>query len=193
MILTAGMAHPRMLIRQAVVALLIAANTAAAARVVATRVDDNRPGQLPSISVYTLRDEVDEDRSNETSPPELTRLLQLEITGWVEHTDQVHADDAMDNLAEQIEAAMDEAGPFLSGTAVDAMLANTTMQVVEFGSDPLVGVVVLTYLVTYRTTPTPPATPDDFLVADVTTEVPNGIDDDTVPAEDEFNVQEPTP
>lgn len=100
------MAHPRELVRDTVVALLIAANTAAGARVQSTRIDPIKASDLPMISVYT-RDEDVADDSSKTAPRELTRMLQLEIAAWVRHSDAVPVERAMDNIAAQIEAAMD--------------------------------------------------------------------------------------
>lgn len=183
------MAHPRKLIRQAVVAALVAANTAAGERVSATRVEPHKKSQLPAISVYTLREPVNTDASVNTAPRELEREVKVEITGWVAHTDEYPVDDAMDDLAEQIEATMDT-DPYLDGAAGDSILENTEMQVVEDDgrSDPIVGVVTLTYSVTYRTSPVA-AVLDNFLRVDAIYQVVGG-DEYTDPAEDQFTVQE---
>jgi hypothetical protein len=99
-------AHPRELIRKAVVAILVAANTAAASRVRATRIEPNKKSQLPALAVYTMSEEVNKD--NELfEPRELERMLKLEIVGWVAHADSNPADEQMDALAAQVEAAMD--------------------------------------------------------------------------------------
>ena len=142
------MAHPRKLIGQAVVALLIAAGTAAGSRVLATRVTPHKKTGLPAISVYALNDPADEENSSEM---EVGHELALEITGWVAHTDAVPVDDAMNNLAEQIEIAM-RADPYLGGNASDVVYGGTAMEVVEDNgsSDPLVGIVVLTYTVKFH-------------------------------------------
>ncbi len=183
------MAHQRKLIRQAVVALLASASTAAGARVQGTRVEPHKKSQLPAISVYTLREEIDEDASAGTAPRELLRVCKVEITGWVAHSDLVPVDDAMDNLAEQIETAMD-VDPYLGTAAADSVLESTEMQVVEDDgrSDPLVGIVTLTYAVTYRTSPAAPAALDDFERVKATHDLVGGVVD-TVPAIDEFTVE----
>lgn len=143
-----AMAHPRESITQAVVALLIAANTAAGSRVVSTRIEPHKPSGLPAISVYALNDQTDDAISSEM---EVGHRLNLEITGWVKHSDSVPVDEAMNNLAEQIEVAM-RADPYLGGTASDSIFEGSAMQVVEDDgrSDPVIGVVVLTYSVTYH-------------------------------------------
>jgi hypothetical protein len=184
------MAHQRKLIRHAVVTLLTNA-TSAGARVQGTRVEPHKKSQLPAISVYTLNEETDEE-SAMTAPIELCRHLKLEITGWVAHSDAVPVDDAMDDLAEQIEAAM-AADYYLDSTIVDQTLEATEMQVVEDDgrSDPLVGIVTLTYAITYRTYPLEAgSTPaDDFATVDAKQQLVGGVPT-TVPAEDTFTVQE---
>lgn len=187
MILHGGMAHPRKVIRHAVRDLLVGV-TAAGARVTATRVEPHRKGELPAISVYTLREPV-EEASVTTAPRELTRDVKVEITGWVAHSDAVPVDDAMDDLAEQIEAAMD-ADRFVGDLAAESVLEGTEMQVLdEGGADPLVGVIKLTYSVTYRTSPADPADPDDLISVGTTHELVGGVAD-TVPAENLTTVQE---
>ena len=146
MILTIAMAHPRETIVDAVVALLIAAATAAGARVLATRFDSHKKGELPAVSVYGLNDPVDEESSSEM---EVAHDLNLEITGWVAHTDAIPVDDAMNDLAQEIEVAM-RAAPYLSGNASDVVHQGTLMEVVQAPNDPVVGVVVLTYSVKYH-------------------------------------------
>ncbi len=180
------MAHPRKEIRHAVVALLVAANTAAAARVTATRVDPIANTQLPAISVYTLSDLVQEDAS---SSKEDNHELELEVAGFVAHTEALPVDDAMDDLAEQIENAM-KADPAIGGKAADCRLVGTTLEVREENgrSDPLVGVVTLTYAVTYLTDLTETEGElDDVLRAKATHKV--GADG-TAPVVDQFNVQQ---
>lgn len=172
-------------------ALLANAGTAAGARVTGTRVDPHKRSQLPAISVYTLSEETDEDSATRV-PLELTRHLKLEIAGWVAHSDEVPSADAMDDLAEQIEVAM-AADYYIGGTVADQMLEATVMQVVEDDgrSDPLIGIVVLTYAITYRTSPLEAGgTPtDDFVTADAKQRLVGGVPT-TVPAEDTFIVQE---
>jgi hypothetical protein len=190
-ILTALMAHPRKLIRQAVVTLLAGANTAAEDRVKGTRIEPHRKTRLPSIGVYTLTDQVDPDVSSDM---EDGHVVDVEVTAWVSHTDAVPVDDAMDDIAEQIEAAM-LVDRYLAGKAggAGARLTGTTMQVVEDDgrSDPIIGIVTLTYAVEYKAdlVAAPPA--DDFLTVHATTQIVGGIEDDTVPAEDTATVQEP--
>lgn len=177
------MAHPRKLIRHAVVAVLTNA-TAAGARVQGTRIEPHKRSQLPAISVYTLREPI--AASNGAAPAEITRDLKLEVVGWVAHSDALSVDDAMDDLAEQIEAAM-EVDPYFGMLAGDSALEDTTMQVLEDDgrSDPMIGIVTLTYSVTYRTSPAAPANLDEFLSVEATHDLVGGAAD-TVPAIDDF-------
>lgn len=162
------MAHQRELIREAVIRILSNA-TAAGTRVTSTRVDAHKKNELPALSVYTLSEEV-EPASDTSSPRELTRKLNLEIAGWVAHSAALPVEIAMDDLAREIENAMD-ADVYLSDLAGDSMLTATEMTIVEEKIDPLVGIVTLTYSVTYRTfVGATPAT-DDFNTAGTTTQI----------------------
>lgn len=276
MILTFGMAHQRKLIRKSVVALLVSGGTAAGARVKSTRVEPHKKSQLPAIAVYTLKEPVD-PASKDTAPRELTRDLKLEVVGWVGVTDPDTVDDAMDDLAEQIEAAMEAnrwlvaakaitavdpatdqitipghglatgAAPVflistgglvpagatlgrqyhaivvddntinlatsetnaLAGTAVDltdagsgvlellvataaeSILEDTEMEVVAIDgrSDPLVGIVTLTYSITYRTSPAFDQNLADFVTVYAEHRIVGAAADNE--AQDLFTVEEP--
>ena len=178
------MAHQRTLIRGAVVAQLLGA-TAAGARVYPTRILPLRRPELPVISVYTLEEAVTA-ASLATAPRELSRELPVMIEGWVAPGDNV--DDAMDALALEIETAM-HADPYLADTAAESILDSTVMEVVEDG-DRMMGLVVLTYAVTYRTSaPEATADMDDFLRMRSTQDLGGDVHED-IDAEDEFVVQE---
>lgn len=152
------MAHPRKLIRHAVRDLLASAATVAGEKVYPTRVVPARGRELPLISVYTLEDDVDPD-SVSTAPRELTRELPVVIEAWVQPGD--NPDDAMDDIAEEIEKAM-HADPFLGGKVADSVLSSTQMEVIDDGAR-LLGLVVLTYTATYRTlAPEAPTDLEDF-------------------------------
>jgi hypothetical protein len=181
-------AHPRMLIRHAIVALLLNA-TAAAARVYTSRVDPLRKGSLPAISVYILSEEIKQDVSSAAAPREIERVANVELAGFVGGGDEQAVTDAMDDLSKQIEDVMD-ADPYLGGEAADSILDKINLEIrAEDGhSDPLVGVAVLTYSVTYRTSPATPAELDDFVTVSQSTEI-GGVPD-TIPTSDQFTVQE---
>lgn len=192
-----AMAHQRMLIRKAVVAMLIAANTDAGSRVKPTRVEPHKKSQLPAIAVYTLSEDIDDELSRDSAPRELTRSLKLEIAAWVADSEAVTVDDAMDNIAAEIEAAMDAdwyltdpTQPSNGSTAANSILIGTEMQVVEDDgrSDPLVGIVTLTFDVTYRTDSATNGAVADFSAAHATYLQPGG-QPDTVPVQDQFTVE----
>lgn len=191
MILTIPMAHPRKAFRQAVVAQLVAANTAAGTRVTVDQVDPHKKGALPAISLFVLSESV-ADEAEKTYPRELERHAAVEIVGWVSGKTETEVADAMDDIAEQIEAAMD-GDRYINSKAGDSILVGTEMEIREGGSsDPLIGLIALTYLVTYRTSQGATAT-DDFLTVKATHELVGGVANDTVPAQDTFTVQEISP
>jgi hypothetical protein len=176
--------HQRKIIRHAVAKLLIG-KTAAAERVYRTRVEPLKK-QLPAVSVYTLSEPV-EVESLDVEPRELKRELKLDITAWVAHSEANPADDQMDDIAEQIEAVMD-ANRFIDFQAADSVLENTEITVLDDG-DPMVGVITMTYSVSYRTEPTVENL-DDFNRVATTTLVVGGAPDHQ-PVHDSFVVQEP--
>lgn len=178
------MAHQRELIRYAAIAALTGA-TAAGARVYNTRVDPHRKGALPALSVYTLGEESADTGS---APRELARATRMEVAGWVAGVDSGEVADAMDALAVEIEAAMD-ADPYLGGAASDSVLEGTTIEIREDDgrSSPLIGIITLTYSVSYYTSPTAREL-DDFLRAGVVHKF-NDISEDDAPR-DSFYVSE---
>jgi hypothetical protein len=182
-------AHQRKLIRDAAKAALVS-TTAAGTRVVATRMDaPYRRHELPAISLYTIDETVDREASN-SAPRELVRELRLEIAGWVTPGDG--ADDRMDALALEIEAAMD-ADRWLGGKCSDSILEGTACH--QRGeADKAVGLVTLTYSITYRTpayvqsvnTQNSPGIVGEFREADTTTQIGGA---DTAPVEDLIQVR----
>lgn len=189
------MAHPRKLIRAAVVAALIR-KTAAADRVFATRIVPYRANmELPVIAVYTLEDKVDAD-SIERSPRELKRHATLTIEAWVKPGDNV--DDAMDDFEEQIQRVM-HADPFFKNSdgdciASDSIQVSSDMEVIERG-EKLLGILMLEYDFTYwQLAPEAPEGLDDFV--DVQADFPLQLDDGNPQdpgdqAQDVFIVKDP--
>ncbi len=174
------------------IARLIAAATSAGSRVYDTRVDPLPQSVLPAICVYTLREEIDQDETEGTAPRELVRVARMEVAGFVGGADAAVLAAAVDDLAEQIEAAVN-ADPYLGGTASDSILDDTEIEIraEEGRSDPLVGIVTLTFLVTYHSTVAVAADSlDDFMTVGQDTKVVGGIPGDTKPASDLFTVQE---
>lgn len=169
--------HPRTAIRQAVVALLQGPHaedlptpsyaTAAEGRVYPSRIDPFKRNELPAIAVYTISEKVSED-SIDTAPRELRRETELVIEGWVMPDDDTPVDDAMDDLALEIEAAL-HADPYFNDndedepetTASDSILRSTELQVVIEGERQM-GRVTLKYAVTYLTLAPVAPELDDF-------------------------------
>ena len=186
MILTTLMAHQRKLIRQWLATQLAAAGTNAGARVTSTRIEPNKGTQLPAISVYTLGDETDLGNSEQTAPRELKRSINLEIAMFVGGRDSLPADDQVDDLCEQVEAFMD-ANRWLGGHASNSILTGTVVEIaaVDGRSDPIVGIAVLSYSITYRTSPAAASNLDNLNTVDAK-QTPVGGVADTVPVEDKF-------
>lgn len=182
------MAHPRKLIRKAVVALLVNANTAAAARVFPTRVPPIRKTELPAIAVYTEDEETDQD-SMTTAPRELKRDVVVAVELYVVHSDSYTVDDATDDLAEQVENAMN-GNRYLSGTAGECVLVSTETGIADGSADPIVGIAKLSYRATYRSDTAAGIANDDFLRADAKYQVVGGVSDTPVD-EDTFSVRSP--
>jgi hypothetical protein len=139
--------HQRKLIREAVRAQLAAAGTSAEARVFKARVLPlDQDLELPALTVYGKDEDVDPD-SKSTAPRELARTLKLAIEGSIAVTEDL--DDRLDDLAAEIEAAVDK-DPTFGRTASDAILSGTLIGMDTSGDQPI-GVVILTYSVTYYT------------------------------------------
>jgi hypothetical protein len=168
--------HPRQAVIDSVIARLTGA-TVAGSRVEDTRVEPYVPGELPAISVYALREPVRPESAG-MAPRELTRDVKVEIVGQVAHTAALPVGKAMNAIALEIETAMD-ADQYLGGAAGDSILEDTEMEIRDEG-DPLVGVVVLTYSVTYRTSPAAPGDLDDFRRVGATTQIVGADEDNTV-------------
>jgi hypothetical protein len=154
-------------------------------------VEPHRGVKLPAISVYTLSESVDPSVS---STREIVRQVRLEVVGWVTHSETLAVDDAMDDLAEQIETAMEIDPHFaVNGEASVEMsrLADTSMQILEEDgrSSPLVGIVTLTYEMTYRTERAAPTGLDDLLTVGSTNQIVGGVAS-TAPVTDVITVQE---
>lgn len=156
------MAHPRKLIRQAVVAQLIAASTAAGSRVEATREIPRRRATEPAIGVYTPTETNESD--SRSAPRELKRSTEVIIEAIVVGTSGV--DDALDDLAEEIENALDADDTF-GGAANESSYVSTDLETIEDGART-VGLVRLTYNAVYhRFAPEAVDAPDAFETADV--------------------------
>lgn len=119
--------------------------TAAGTQVVTTRRLPWRLSMLPGIAIYTLDEAVD-PVSAKTAPRELKRHPTLTIEAVLK-TDVENIDDALDDIARQIEIAI-AADDTLGGTASDCWLSKTEF---EFGTqgEEEIAVARLTFYVTY--------------------------------------------
>jgi hypothetical protein len=185
------MPHQRKVIRDAVVALLKAANTVAGSRVYPNRFTALTNVKLPALLVYTLSEDVDPG-SADTSPRELTRALELQIHAVVGVEEA--PDDALDALALQVETAM-HADRFLGGAiGGKGLLLTSTEIVADIEGDRYTATAALFYALEYQTLAPEPLTDaqlDDFETAHVTHKVAGAAMPDADDAEDEFTVEEP--
>lgn len=134
------MAHPREPIVDAVIAALVAANTAAGARVYNTRVEPQKKTALPAVSVYALDDPANADASSEM---EEAHEIDLKIICWA-------LPDEINGLADQVEDAM-RADPYFGGLVSDSALTGTAIDPeADNRSDPPVAIAVLSYSVAYH-------------------------------------------
>lgn len=158
--------HQRRAIRDAVVAALATADTAAETRVFPTRMVPWQRIGLPAIAVYTTSETSDDQQS---APRELKRTLQLRVDAVLEQSDDV--DDAIDALALEIERAM-HADPSFGDKCSDSTLVSTEIEIGEAGNRP-VGALGLVYRATYYTDAPAAAdvTLDDLSTVDVKTSI----------------------
>ena len=182
--------HQRNVIRNAITAVLLAAKTDADDRVFPTQKLMYALRNLPAISVYSS---TEKSTLDDTAPRELTRIALFTIESIVKSGEGVdegfNVDDEMDNMAEQIERAMDT-DPYLGGQAFQSHLVETDAISQEDG-DRQLGILTMTYQVSYRTFAfVPPENTDEFKTADTTYNLGNEQD----PADqtsDEITVQSP--
>lgn len=153
--------HERQAIREAVVAQLLG-ETAAEDRVYKSRLTPVRAGALPAISVYTDDETIDPESAN-SAPRELLRTVTVAIEAVAK--DRENVDDALDDLALEIETAMD-ADVNLGGTAFDCVLSRIEVGLKAEGDKPH-GCIRLEYSVTYHSDLRVSAPPDEFDTADV--------------------------
>lgn len=134
------MAHPRETIVDAVIAALVAANTAAGSRVYDTRTEAQKKTGVPSVSVYALDDPASADASSEM---EEAHALELKIVCWADPSE-------VNGLANQVEVAM-RADPYFGGVLSDSTLRESAIDPeADTRSDPAVAIAVLTYSASYH-------------------------------------------
>lgn len=137
------MAHQRKLIRAKVVEILTTNVPIVSGRVYKTRISNLwESAEVPSLAVYTRQEE---SLASSKRPLSLLRTMQLSIGLTVQAVDDV--DDAIDDLAGEIEAAM-AVDVTLGRTCEECSLVSTELAVNESGSKPMGGA-VLTFEVVY--------------------------------------------
>ncbi len=141
------MAHERQEIRDAVVAQLMG-ETAAETRVLSSRRAPVQMEQLPAIGVYTIVETID-PASKKSTPRELKRIVTVAIQAWVMALSVSALADALDDIALEIETAMDSSVS-LDGYAFDSVGPETEIGIELDGAKPI-GCVTLTYEATYHT------------------------------------------
>lgn len=175
--------HQRQLIRDQIVALLKAANTAAGTRVYESRRAPLRDWELPALNVLTGEESVDSESRN-TAPRELMRQMTLTIEGYVSAPDSGKVDQTMDDLLAQVEIVM-HADRFFGGLCMDSLLTGVETGISETG-ERRIAAVLITYDVTYRTFAPDRAdqTLNDFVTADTKTQITGQI----TPVEDNITL-----
>lgn len=163
------MAHPRQEIRHAVAAQLVN-KTAAGDRVFKTRVLPYRR-EFPALAVYTPTENVKTD--TDSAPRELERSPELVVEGAAQVTSAENADDVLDALAWEIEQAL-HADPTFGGTAADSRLVSSELDVFPEG-EQMVGIVKLTYAVTYYAYAAGAPTLDDLKTVDIRQNLGNAV------------------
>jgi len=180
--------HPRTTIRNAVVGLLNTRLAASGVQAHGSRFRAWNADELPAVAVYALSET---SQIHDEAPRSYLRSLELGVEVIPEHKPG-SADalaDAMDDLAEQVEAAV-MADPELGGLVNDVRLVGTDM-VFEPKGEHLVAAARLRFTVEYVTA-APVADPegmDDFKTAHIEWTPKPGAED-TEPAVD--NVTLPT-
>jgi hypothetical protein len=136
------MSHKRTEIRQACVASLMAAATAAGSNVFSNRAISLFGVPLPAINVLTTDESSDPESVADT--PSL-RTLQLAIDIFARVSESL--DDELDAIALEVEGVMANVDA-LGENAIDCRLNSTAMDLTQIGEDPA-GVTRLVYSVTY--------------------------------------------
>lgn len=147
------MAHQRKQVRDAIVARLIAAATAAGSNVFANRAKPLFVTELPAILVYTKNETV--EIANE-SPREYRRGLVVSLELVATGANEASVDDALDDLAEEVEAAIFEEETF-GGLVTDTILGETEMELLQEGEKPIGAAKIALTMPYYQQLPGEPA------------------------------------
>ena len=138
------MAHKRKSIRASIVTELINAATAAGSNVFNSRSIPLFDDQMPSICVYTLSEQIVEPLSN----VRILRDLFVRVEGAIEKNNTENFADTLDDLAEEIEAALNS---FTPGCANSEMELQRTDIEYKNDGERTKAAISLTYNVKYAT------------------------------------------
>lgn len=168
--------HPRQIIREAVVALLLS-KTAAGTRVWPSRMRHVSSRDLPAIGVYTTEEA---SPLSDASPRKYERTVTVVVDCIVAGDSGL--DDALDALVLQVEDLL-MADPTWGGKADDSALMRTTIGLVSNGRTED-GCATLEFEADYETSPgqVDPSSLDDFATA--------GVDYDLAPADGTPEIQD---
>lgn len=157
------MGNKRKEIREAFVAHIIAANTAAGVKVYENRARPVWQDNLPAINVWTDRETVD---LLNAAPKIYRRTLEVVVEIYADS--KANIDDMLDMVSNQVENAFDTEDRFtLQASTSDITYAGSEMGLIESGTRQT-GICRIHYDVEYIShAGVDPATLDDFLRADV--------------------------
>lgn len=143
------MPHQRENIRDALVSAVTNLTTTGS-RVYRSRVYPLAADKLPGLVVY-CRSETSEREVLIGLPTRLVRVAQFVVEGYARATADV--DETLDDIAAEVEAAI--GGSQFTAAARDCTLTSTEIDFSDGGEQPL-GIIRLTFAVTYRTSETNP-------------------------------------
>lgn len=138
------MPHHRETVRDAIVSAVTGLTTTGS-RVYRSRVYSLAADKLPGLVVY-CRSETSEPELVVGIPRKLVRVAQFVIEGYARATADV--DETLDDIAAEVETAI--GGSQLSNAARDCTLTGTDIDFADGGDVPL-GIIRMTFAVTYRT------------------------------------------
>lgn len=138
------MAHVRKSIRDDIVTSVTGLSTTGS-NVFRTRVYPLEHGDLPGVCVYSLNETSEVDTLSSTRS--LERLSEIVVEGYVRAVSNY--DDTLDAISAEVEAAL-ASDVTRGGNAKDTNLISTEFEYSDEGDRPI-GMVRLTYSVTYRT------------------------------------------
>ena len=142
------MAHKRTSIRNNVTTTLTGLSTTGS-NVFETRIYPNELAKLPLLNIYS-----NTETSELSSIGKIERNLEIMVEGFAKATANI--DEALDTISKEVEVAMAN-DLTRGGHAKDTFLSNTEYELENIGNQQL-GVIKMTFNVSYLTTKTDPET-----------------------------------